>query len=264
MNRCHATVLSGSLFFLLLCASSPAVLVMNWVVDQGSPATSNMNTASPTIGNGTAENADAAIIHSDFPAVSLNSGDLVMLTGSVTLTGITASNQNLRFGLFDRLGSPDVNGWLGYFVSVSSGAGAGQVRQRTAGNTALFLSNTGSAVVASTANAPHSSNGAVLADGTYGFSLQFARDGSNYDITASITGGANNLSNTFLLNDLPPVAGETFTFNNVGFLLGDGLNTDQAQFSNIDVTLVPEPASVSFLTFGSLLVFSRRRRQSNA
>src|SRR5687767_9275634 len=89
----------------ILVTEADAAAVVNWVIDQGVPATFDMDTNSPTIGDGSPENADQVILHATFPTIALsNHGDAVLLTGSVTLFGITATdagtNQQLRFGLF--------------------------------------------------------------------------------------------------------------------------------------------------------------------
>ena len=259
--------IQSALVIVLMSTGAQAAPITNWVLDAGPGIGSNLNTSSPTIGDGTAESADAVTFHSDFPAITLaNSGESIILSGAVTLSGITATdagtNQQLRFGLFDRLASPNNNGWLGYFGANSTGVNAGVIRQRTAGNADLFVSNTGSTIVASTTNPPNSKTGATITNDTYNFLLQITRDGGNYDISGSLSGGpGGNFNDVFSINDLAPVATETYTFNNVGFLLGTAMNVDQAQYSNIDVTYVPEPASLACLGLGSLLVFGRRRRR---
>jgi hypothetical protein len=250
----------------ILVTEADAAAVVNWVIDQGVPATFGMDTNSPTIGDGSPENADQVILHATFPTIALsNHGDAILLTGSVTLFGITATdsgtNQQLRFGLFDTLGSASTGGWLGYFVANSTAANAGVVRQRNAGNVDLFISNNGSTIVASTANPPNSRTGATITNDTYGFSLQLTRDGNNFDIAGALFGGpGGNFLDSFELTDLPPAVSETFTFNGVGFLLGNAMNVDQAQYNNIDVTFIPEPSACILLGLGGLF-WTRRRRE---
>jgi hypothetical protein len=245
--------------------SAFAAPIVNWIVDQGAPITAGLDTNNPTVGDGTAENADRAIIHAVFPSITLaNNGDSILLTGSVTLFGITATdggtNQQLRFGLFDNLGSVGANGWLGYFVANSTAVNAGVLRQRNAGNIDLFIANAGSVVAASTANPPNSRTGATISNDTYNFLLQLTRDGDNLDISGSLSGGpGGNFLDSFTIDNLIPAATETFTFNSAGFLLGDAMNVDQAQYNNIEVIFVPEPASCSLLIAGGILLVRRRR-----
>jgi hypothetical protein len=255
---------------VLMCASANAAVIIpvqNWMIGQGNPVTYDMNTSSPAVGNGDPDNADAVILFSDFPAVTLaNSGDSVALTGMVSLVGITSSdagtNQQFRLGLFDRLGNTGTSGWLGYFTANSTSINAGVLRQRNAGNPDLFISNTGSTVVASTANPPNSRTGAILTDSTYGFSLEITRDGDNYDISGSLTGGpASNFNDSFTISDLIPAATETYTFNHVGFLLGTAMNVDRAIFGNIQVIYVPEPSSILLCGLAAVLLSSQRRRR---
>jgi hypothetical protein len=64
--------LLGECILVLLVFGAPAqgVPVVDWLVGQGTPATSNMDTNCPTIGDGSAENADASIIFASFPSVT--------------------------------------------------------------------------------------------------------------------------------------------------------------------------------------------------
>jgi hypothetical protein len=259
------TALAGLALTTVLGTASRGAAITNWVIDQGTPITMGLDTSSPTIGDNSPDNADMVIFHAVFPTITLtNHGDAIRLTGSVTLFGITSSdtgtNQQLRFGLFDNLGAPGVNGWLGYFVANSTAVNAGVIRQRNAGNPDLFISNTGSTIVASTTNPPNSKSGGIIANDTYNFLLQITRDGNNFDISGSLSGGpGGNFFDSFTINDLLPAATETYIFNSAGFLLGNAMNVDQAQYNNIEVIFVPEPSSCALLVFGSVLFAHRRR-----
>lgn len=52
---------------------------------------------------------------------------------------------------------------------------------------------------------------------------------------------------------------ETYDFNRVGFLMGGDLNANQVQFSNIDVTLIPEPSAALLGGLGMFLLLRSRR-----
>ena len=93
------------------CVEGQAAAIVGWQIGQGTPATFGLDTNSPTIGDGSPENADASSMFASFPTITLlNSGDGILLTGTLTLTGIvstdTGTNQQLRFGLFDRSAAP--------------------------------------------------------------------------------------------------------------------------------------------------------------
>src|SRR5688500_18477135 len=97
-----------ALALALFCGSAEPGGVVNWQIRQGPPRTSGLDTHTPTIGDGSPDNADASSIFASFPTISLlNSGDSILLTGTLTLSGIVSpdggTNQQLRFGLFDRL-----------------------------------------------------------------------------------------------------------------------------------------------------------------
>jgi hypothetical protein len=53
-----------------------------------------------------------------------------------------------------------------------------------------------------------------------------------------------------------------FTFDSVGFYLGGNAELDEYDFTNVDVTFVPEPASMALVGFGILAggLFIRRRK----
>jgi hypothetical protein len=174
-------------------------------------------------------------------------GDSITLSGTVTLTGISASFQNFRFGLFDRRGRTDANGWLGYFTSNSSGTNSGQIRERTAGNTDLYVGNTGSVSITTTVDPQND----PIADGLYNLSLTLKREAGAYRISASLDGGpGGNFSNVWTVNSRTPVAGDIFRFDAVGILLGNGLNADRAAFSNMDVSFASLPVAPVARLFG--------------
>jgi hypothetical protein len=119
----------------------------------------NETTASPTWGDGTANNASASSIYSAFPAVTLaNPGDIITLSGSIELIGIAGGAENLRFGLYNANGKvpPDTTGWLGYFVQNGSGTSVVKLNERNNPNTGAFASAATGATQLTTGAAPGS------------------------------------------------------------------------------------------------------------
>lgn len=247
--RCsNEKMLCATAWLVLALGAVKAAPLTTWTVDQNGAINSGLNTANPVIGDGSAESADAAAFHGDFPAIILGSnGDSITFTGTVTLTGISASFQNFRFGLFDHGASTTINGWLGYFTSNSSGTSSGQIRERNAGNSDLYVGNTGSISITTTIDPQND----PITDGTYSMLLKLTRDGNAYDITASLIGGSGgNFSNVWTVNDRTPVTGDVYRFDRVGILLGNGLNADRAAFSNLDVSFASAPVPVTARLFG--------------
>ena len=98
-----------------------------------------------------------------------------------------------------------------------------------------------------------------LTDGTYSFSLSLTRQPANgialaWSLTRTSSAGYS------LAGNFTDTTGSTFTFNRVGFLVGNTLNADQFSLSNVSVTLVPEPAAFTLFAPGLAVLFGRRRR----
>jgi hypothetical protein len=56
---------------------------------------------------------------------------------------------------------------------------------------------------------------------------------------------------------------QTYTFDYVGFLVGDFINADQASFTNVRATPVPEPAATTAAAALASLLFATTRRRNN-
>jgi hypothetical protein len=265
-NALVSVICATALLSLTFSSAHADPVTGTWTtaVGQGNGPILNANTASPTIGDGTAESADAEMFHSVFPQITLgNSGDKIIFTGSVTLIGtanspLTSGNPRtqFRFGLFDgdNVG-PDDNGWVGYYMSNkhgTTGSPAGVLTRKPVGNTSVYLSTTGQ----STALASVQGDGTAASlfnDDTYSMSLTIERSGNNLNVSGLLT-GLNGFSQSLSGTDTTASTLGTYAFDYLGFLLGGNLDTDQAQFSNLDVTFVPvpEPSTIFLLSAGLL------------
>lgn len=238
-----------------------AAPISNWKTFSGSPSNSGLNTNSPTIGDGTANNADNVQAGGQFGtasspvSITLDVGDIIELSGSVTLSGGTTTADNFRFGLFDGAAAFDANsatwsngGWLweltdDIFTGRTNG-GFGSTGGDASG-TGATQTNTGGAFSADSAAA-------------YEFFFSITRDSATtVDIIATLTGGDNAVDYTATTLDETT---SLFTYSTVGFLFGGSLDLDQASFSNVQYTFIPEPGSLAMLGLGSVLFLIRKRR----
>lgn len=229
---------------LAIVAGVQAESVTDWYYTSGGN-NSGLDTASPILGDGTTDNADNIKLNGSFTEVSLLDGETITLSGGVTFTGMNGTyNDQFRFGLFDDLGDADPATWDGY-RSVNIGA------IRLAGNsTENPTTYTGSQIGSTTGY------GDLQNDTSYAFSLSLTRNGGGIDLVSNMTDGVN----TFAEASLNHASADTFDFNTVGLLSGGNFNSDQTSFSNIEVTVIPEPATLSMIAlFGVGVVFIRRR-----
>jgi hypothetical protein len=213
-------------------------------VSFGSGPISNANTSSPTVGDGTFDSAAQEMIDSPFPEVTLeNTGDKIIFTGSVTLTGTInspASQGNprtqFRFGLFD--GDSDDLGWVGYYMSNRHGnccSTPGVLALKPEGNTSTYLQAAGHNILASEAG--DGTTASLFHDGTYSMTLEIERSGDDLVITGELEGSNGFMQSLSATNATASTLG-TYTFDRLGFLLGDNLDADQAAFSNLLVTYI--------------------------
>ena len=260
MNSLRFPALPSAFIAAALAYPAVAEPVTNWTERTGATPVSNMNTASPTVGNGAADSADARSIYASLTTpVSLAAvGHKVTLSGSATLTGISRfgdapySNQ-FRWGLFNESGTADTLGWLGYVAAqgedpIVGDPIGGNLFERKNPNSDWYMTSAGSDIVA-TAPAPNT----VFTDGTYNFTLTLERTSGGIKINSSIIRSSD--SQQFGLISFLDTTPQTYDFNRVGLLLGNDLNADLVQFSNIAVTLTtgaaPSLTITSFVSTGS-------------
>lgn len=247
-----------TLALLALASTAPAALVTgSWIDRLGNGMVlSGANTASPTMGDGTADNADGQSLYSPIGStVTLSSaGDKVTLSGSATLVGITAAGNQFRWGLYNTNGSGDDTGWLGYFASNGSGASGGPLFERVSGDTNWFMTtgvNRTETVATATAPATNLTN----SDYNFLLSLELVAGGLQIESSLVRTSDSQEFASISFLD--PTIS--TTSFDRVGFLSGGSLNADQIAFTDVDVTYIPEPSAGLLGALGAIALIRRRR-----
>jgi hypothetical protein len=268
--RIHIIALICACLSLNLQASPVTGTWINATGQGDGPITAD-NTASPTVGDGTSNSADAEMFHSPFAPITLSSsGDKIIFTGSVTLTGTVnalatsgAPRTQFRYGLFQDDGNGDHLGWVGYYMSNkhgNSGTPAGVLTRKPVANTSVYLSTTGQ----STALASVQGDGTAASlfnDDTYSMTLTIERSGADLIVSGLLT-SVNGFNQFLTGTDTTASTLGTYTFDRLGFLLGGNLDTDQAVFSNLDVAFVPvpEPSPLMLVSGGFLALIIRAAR----
>jgi hypothetical protein len=206
------------------------------------------NTSSPVVGDGTANSATQEMIHSAFQQITLaRSGDKIVFTGSVTLAGTVNSplssgnpKTQFRFGLFEGdSAGPDDNGWVGYSMSNRHGNNSGPngtLGRKPVGNTSAYLSTTGQNTLGTQAG--DNTSASLFNDDTYYMNMTIQRSGNDLVISATLD-GLNGFTQSISATDTTALTQGTYSFNRLGFLLGNNLAADQATFSNLLITYVP-------------------------
>lgn len=242
--------------------------IANWKEFNAGSTNSGMNTDSPTIGDGSANNADNAWIGGRFgtvaspESVTLAVGETLTVSGSVVLTGGSTASSNLRFGVFDESGQFDSGGvtWAnGGWIFRDDATGWYQARTDN-----VFVStNPNSVDIADTIS---DTGGGFDGDSTapYEWTMTITRaTATTADLFASLTGGDNGVNRTYTINGVDataPNANSAFTFNAVGVLFGGTLDLDQGELSNVQYNVIPEPSSSLLACLAAGLGLLRRRR----
>ena len=232
-----------ALFLSVGAATTTAAPVTGWQIDpilepvDPAPIT-GAATASPTLGDGTLNNASNSAIWASFPALTLADGEQITFTGSINLLGVIPAAGNLRWGVFKDDGvAPATGGWRGYVGEASSGGSGGAILVKNPAGTDFanqsFMSTTSGR---STALSAAVNSGALLSDGSYQFSLIASRFGNEMELRGSFIGGDGFEDVYRSATDADPARIPTgFQFDRAGFLGGSGIAADQIAFSNVDV-----------------------------
>lgn len=241
-----------------------SAVIANWKMLNGTATNSGMNTDSPTIGNGTSNNADNVWLAARLgtvatPAsVTLAVGESLTVSGSVVLTGgDDLRREGFRVGVFDAVTEFENGtttfangGWL--MVPSSNGI----FKARTDG---AFISNLGNAEslggTASPNTAAATFDGSSTTPFTWSFSITRAT-ATTVDLAGAFSGGDGNYS--YAMNN-PGVPTTLFTYNVIGILFSNDLNLDQGTFSNVQYSVIPEPSAALLGGLGMLVLLRRRR-----
>ena len=237
----HASLIALTALMSVLAGATP---VTNWTERTGDTPVSGLDTASPTLGDGTPNSADAMSIYATIPTITLaNVGDKVTLSGAASLSGIVGNPNQFRWGIYSVNGSSDDTGWLGYMGNHGHATSAANLLERTNPNTSWYMSSlSGAAPTIASGIAPATG----FTDGTYNFLLTLERTASGIQIDSSIIRSSD--STQFGLITFEDTTPQTTTFDRVGILTGGVLDADLVQFSNIDVTFTAAPEAPPQIT----------------
>jgi len=248
------------------CSVSHGATVANWQEFNPGVATpiTGAGTDSPIFGNGTANSAQSAWIGGRFgttttpESVTLSVGQTLTVSGGLVLTGGTNNNNQFRFGVFDDGGQfalGDGNNWTGGWLhTIGNVASSDLYRGRTNG---AFIST---GLNALDLNSVVTRTGAFDGDSTtpFAFSMSITRDSATtVDVVSLIIGGDGVYSEQYVEND---ISTGVFTYTAAGLLFGGSSGVEQAEFSGVQYTVVPEPSVGLLGLVGAMLVGFRRRR----
>ncbi len=251
----------------LSAATCPAATVTGWaLIFDGDNDTSftgvSATTASPVVND-----AHKSSIAANFPTVTLADGQSLTLTGTVSFSSALVNSQ-FRWGLFDG-DNPVTTGqgdeYAGFFSTAPTAAQSNNsiwFNDADAGLVHPFdTGNAGGPYSAGQIAAMSAPSTTPAANTPLNFTLTVARNGSAFDVSASITDGNTYTSTGGATGVSPNING--FTFDSVAFLIGGSTsgswNNVNATFSNIDVTFVPEPSAALLGGLGMLALMRRRR-----
>ena len=251
----------------------------DWVVHNtnGTITVTNGNTNSPSFKAADVA-ADTMTLMAPFSAVTLaNDGEFIKLTTTLTManrstTGINTLNTHLRFGLFDGPGSPVVAadapdyGFFAQYANLNQThlkvheQATADVNPMDSGFTTIGSTALGNVV------ADPENDSIQGANPTAAYEMTITRNAGKLDITGQISGGSylstfNVVGHTSV--NFP--SGGNFTFDRVGFFLGNNVNSqDGSTFANVTVEtgVVPEPATCGLaatLLIGCALLRRRGR-----
>ncbi len=267
----YASLTAAGVLFAVSATSAHAVLVTGWGLETGAAnatltegVAGSFSTTTPT------GNASPRALFSSIPFTVV--GTTVTLSGTVTLQNVPGNIQ-FRVGLYDTnaaatgtlsggtwTGANNV-GWSGYLGEPRNLAGGGATVVQGRNATGAWFSGTGAYTLTADTFTDGGGNGS--AGGTYDFSLTFERlsassIGVDFSFVQAAGTGSVNISGSY--TDSVGTSSTLDNLNAVGFLLN--ANTGSGSFTDVDVSVVPEPSSFAAFAglFASAVCLLRRRR----
>lgn len=270
--RLTAFAVCGLIGFAGWASAAVTVPIGSWSLDSqyNANATLNDSTGSAPVVTYTEGSSDGIV--AGFNSTTLNPGDQLTFSGTITFPSALTGGVQFRIGLMNTNGNDPATtdaGWLGYLLEVPNANNMANLGARgTSGN---WPSGTGLVSLANqtgqapTVNAP----GAPV---TEDFALTLIYNGASAN---AVTGSMVSSDSTYNMNitgtDSTSGAGSTQAnniYNEVGFFFGGSTFggssgvASQTSFSNLKVTYtaVPEPGMLGGLLLGLGAMTLRRRK----
>lgn len=267
-------------------SSSGAVIPVNdWYANSNGHASAIINNGNTNSPNYMVYNQNLTSMFSYFNPVTLSDGETLSFSFGLTLdlAGEETSKTFalMRFGLFtastphtttadfgaDRVSSlstnnlPSTRGWQGFMLNnASSPAGVLTLYSKPSSSDSHFTSTSG--INGSTSLTTTGGYTMAFTDGvTRTYTLVFERDGNNLIVSGSY--GTGTFSGTYT-NAFASAGYNVFDGFGLSFTASDGVTIDSAQFSDVNLTHIPEPSSLTLLTLGLLPLLRRKKCGENA
>lgn len=261
------------LALLLSAALAPAATVANWKVlflagGLSTPATTGLNTASPTFGDVATTNAmDGVGLAGLFgsvgspESVTLAVDETLIVTAGFTLTGgLTGSSGIYRFSVQydnEQFAGNSASDWGGGIMHTTGATGT---------NTSLFSTATGESNNYMTINSPASNlTPTITRSGTFSansataylWTISITRESLTLlKVVSSMTGGPSSFSEIFTAEVPAP---SSFTFNSIGIQTTAQTDLEQLSLANVQYSVIPEPSAALLGGLGVLCLLRRRR-----
>ena len=215
--------------------------ITEWKLLLGGASTSGLNTDTPVVGDGSADNAEGSSFAGQFAeAITLEVGDSLTVSGTVNLTGGFANpNGQFRFGVFNdggQFAANSASNWAAGWLHDITGGYSIQGDLYQARTDGAFASTGGNSVdLNATKSSTPTNSFAGNSTAPYTWSMTVTRDSAaTVDLTSVFNGGDGGLLERYEEAD---VTTSNFTYTATGWLFGGVSGLDQATFSNVDVTV---------------------------